>query len=336
MTTYIDTKIITISSQTATLQKNGTYLSHVQYELGQFIKDEPDIIHRQITLQSAQIPYSFYVINYTNNVFKGLVSTVDFTVIIPVGNYNANTLCSYLNTYFQVTLAYPTISFSVDRITGKLSWKYLNPTNDPALTLTFKKESTCQGLFGFASGIDYSGVLVPSLYVELLAPFPLNLLGPKLLQVRSSILNMTNYSSVHNCITTLLATISVGCQPFGMIDYLDNTNRVTFSNTSLDELDIEVLDGESGEFINFNNQDWTMTFAIHLTRILIPPPLVKPSFNAMPLVKSGSDVAGIQPTSDKVKNIPSPDLQLRLRSDSDRQRNVDELQLKFLESSGNI
>jgi len=319
MTTYIDTKIITISSQTATLQKNGTYLSHVQYELGQFIKDEPDIIHRQITLQSAQIPYSFYVINYTNNTFIGEVSTVAFTLTIPVGNYNANSLCTYLNNYFQITLAYPLISFTVDRITGKLSWKYLNPTDDPAIALQFKKESTCQGLFGFDIGVDYNGVLVPSLYVELLAPFPLNLLGPKLLQVRSSILNMTNYSSVHAGITTLLATISVGCQPFGMIDYLDNTNRVTFSNTSLDELDIEVLDGESGEFINFNNQDWTMTFAIHLTRFLTPPPLVKPSFGL--IQQTEQNLPDLSKPAEPPKAKESPPL-----SDA-------ELQLKFLESA---
>lgn len=323
MTTYIETKIITISSQTATLQKNGTYLSHVQYELGQFIKDEPDIIHRQITLQSAQIPYSFYVINYTNNIFIGVINSItNFSLSIPVGNYNANSLCSYLNTYFQVTLAYPAISFTVDRITGKLSWKYLNPTNDPAIALQFKKESTCQGLFGFATGIDYNGVLVTSLYVELLAPFPLNLLGPKLLQVRSSILNMTNYSSVHSGITTLLATISVGCQPFGMIDYLDNTNRVTFSNTSLDELDIEVLDGESGEFINFNNQDWTMTFAIHLTRILIPPQAgTQPSFTDRQ-----------RNVSDRQRNVAEPEEPKMSKTELPKLSDA-ELQLKFLESS---
>jgi hypothetical protein len=207
----------------------------------------------------------------------------------------------------------------VDRITGKLSWKYLNPTDDPAIALQFKKESTCQGLFGFDIGVDYNGVLVPSLYVELLAPFPLNLLGPKLLQVRSSILNMTNYSSVHAGITTLLATISVGCQPFGMIDYLDNTNRVTFSNTSLDELDIEVLDGESGEFINFNNQDWTMTFAIHLTRFLTPPPLVKPSFGL--IQQTEQNLPDLSKPAEPPKAKESPPL-----SDA-------ELQLKFLESA---
>ena len=34
MGTYIDSKIITITSQSATQKRNGTYLSNVLYEMG--------------------------------------------------------------------------------------------------------------------------------------------------------------------------------------------------------------------------------------------------------------------------------------------------------------
>ncbi len=285
MTTYTDTKIITLTSQSATQKRNGTYLSNIQFEMGQFLKDEPDIIHRQITLASAQIPYSFYVINETNNIYKGMVNlSNDYTCVIPTGNYTANSLCAFLNNYIAVVQLFPSITFSVNKINGKLSMKYPNPTDDPNQSLMFRKESTCQDLFGYEKGIDYYGIQVfvsgGLSYVELLSPFALNLLGIKLLQVRSSILNMTNYSSVHNGITTLLQTIPVSCVPFGMIDYVDKgDNKISFSNRTLDELDIEILDGESGAFINFNNQDWTMTLTIHITKLLEVPTL--PTFKSI-------------------------------------------------------
>ena len=118
-------------------------------------------------------------------------------------------------------------------------------------------------------------------------------------------MNTTNFSSIHNGITTLLATIPVSAVPFGMIDYSDKgNNRVTFTNSVIDELDIEILDGESGEFINFNNQDWTMTFVIYLTRLIEPPPPIPNYFNGLPI-----PLALEKPIPNTIKPKPNKDLQ---------------------------
>lgn len=261
MGTYVESKIITLTSQSATQKRNGDFLSNVYYELGLFIKDEPDIIHKQITLQSAQIPYSFYVINYTNNQFKYQlgVSTI-FTSTIPPGNYNANSLITALKA--ALTANGITLTISLSSINGKLTFTHAS-SNFTFLDLTYSILPT----LGFLENTN-----ITSTAFTLTASFPLNLLGIKVLQVRSSILNTLNYSSIHGGITTLIQSIPVSAVPFGMIDYTDTgNNKITFTNGSLDELDIEILDGENGEFINFNNQDWTMTLCIYLTRLIEPP-----------------------------------------------------------------
>jgi hypothetical protein len=82
---------------------------------------------------------------------------------------------------------------------------------------------------------------------------------------------MSNISSVQGGQTTLLSTIPVDCTPFGMINYADKGNNLmTIHNDSLDDLQIEIIDGENGEFINFNNQDWCVTLAFHITRSYEP------------------------------------------------------------------
>ena len=259
MTTYIESKIITLTSQSATQMKNGTFQSHVWYDMGLFLKDEPDIIHKQITLLNAQLPYSFYVVNYTNNtiVFKAAESGTFITSTIPTGNYTGNSLKIALIAVFSA--AGIIITSVLSPINGKLTI-----TRTSGLNFNISSLSTCQSILGLEENTNYT-----SSSGSLTCPYPLNLLGIKILQVRSSTLNMLNYSSLSNGITTLLATIPVSAVPFGMIDYVDKgDSKITFSNQSLDELEIEILDGETGQFINFNNQDWTMTLLITITRLM--------------------------------------------------------------------
>lgn len=266
---YIDTKIIAITSQSATVKKNGTFLSNLRYEFGQFLNDEPDIIHRQVQLLNAQIPVSFYVINYTNNQFRLKLGVGSFFLYtIPVGNYTANSLISTIKTIVNVT----NFNIVISPINGCLTFSFTN-------TITI--DNTIANSIGFVLGFAL-GTYNDTAF-SLTTPFPLNLLGIKTLQIRSNNLSCSNISSVQGGMTTLLATIPVSATPFGMIDYKDvGNNLISISNTTLDDLDIEIIDGESGQFINFNNADWCITLAIHITRLIDNAgralgPLVKPT-----------------------------------------------------------
>jgi len=253
---YIDTKIIAITSQSATVKKNGSFLSHLRYEFGQYLRDEPDIIHRQIQLLNAQIPYSFYVVNYTNQIFRYKLGTASIvSVNIPVGNYTGNSLISAIttavnNVFFLITLS---------SITGKLTFTF-NTTFIIYNNFTYSIGS----ILGF--DINTTNNSVANAITPL---YPLNLLGIKTLQIRSNNLSCSNISSVSGGQSTLLSTIPVSAVPFGMIDYKDlGNNFISITNTSLDDLDLEVIDGETGEYINFNNQDFCLTLALHVTRLV--------------------------------------------------------------------
>jgi hypothetical protein len=301
MTTYVDSKIITLTSNSATIKLNNSFLSSVRYELGLILKDEPDILHRQICLQSAQIPYSFYVINFSNQKLK--INTTTFT--IPVGNYNATTLITAI--LAQISATFPAMTITFNKLNGILT--FTNGTN-------FTIYNDFQYSIGTILGMVANSSLV-SVSNSLTFPHPLNLLGIKSLEVRSTTLSCSNISSRGGGQTTLLATIPVSAVPFGMIDYSDKgNNQMTFTNGSLDDFDIEIIDGESGEFINFNNCNWIMTFIIHLTRLTIP--IQKTTFNSFEsrgqnlFTNPENQLLAKSPTNQKdlaEQNIENPDLQ---------------------------
>ena len=244
---------MTITSNSASIKRNGSFLSYLKYELGLVLKDEPDILHRQMCLQSAQIPYSFYVINYTCNLLK--INTNIYT--IPVGNYTVTTLVSQILTL--ILPDYPSLQITFNKINGSLTFS--NTSNFTLYNNFTHSIGTVLGFSANSVNTSTSNVLV--------AVYPVNLLGIKILEVKSSTFTCNNISSNGGGQTTLLASIPVSACPFGMIDYKDSgNNQMTFCNTTLDDFDIEIVDGETGEYINFNNQNWSMTFIIHLTRKL--------------------------------------------------------------------
>lgn len=258
MTTYTDTKQITLNSKSATLKNNGAYLSNVKFEFGDIFHDEDTIIHRQIQLTNAQIPYSWYVINYSNCIFRlqlGTGAIVDYN--IPVGNYTAYTLIIAMNT----TISNSNFAITLNSINGILTFTY---TDNFTIYNNF--------LYSIGTILGFSdNTINVSASNTLTAPYMLNLLGTKQLEIRSNSLSMHNISSTGGGMTTLVQSIPVSCVPFGMIDYTDKGNHLmTIYNISLDDLDIQIYDGETNQLINFNNQDWALTFVIHLVKILKP------------------------------------------------------------------
>jgi hypothetical protein len=267
MTSYVETKIVALTSQSASIKSNGDFLSNVYYNLGAIYNNDNNIIHTQVQLLNAQIPYSFYVVNYTNNQFKyQFGSGTIFTSSIPTGNYTGNSLITALKT--ALTSNGITLAIVLSSINGKLTFTHAS-SNFTLFPLTF----SILPILGFDSNVTYT-----SSSFSLTSPYTLNLLGIKTLQVRSSNLIMSNISSVQGGQTTLLATIPVDCTPFGMINFIDQGNHLmTIHNDSLDDLQIEIIDGESSNFINFNNQNWCITLAFHITRTFetIPKPTIQ-------------------------------------------------------------
>ena len=99
MNNHWDRIIITVNSSHR-ISLNGSYKSDLLFNFIGLLKQENTIEQVQISLVNAQIPVSFYTINYTNNVFKIKLGDNAITCYcIQVGNYNDISLISALNTF---------------------------------------------------------------------------------------------------------------------------------------------------------------------------------------------------------------------------------------------
>lgn len=285
--TYVETRIISLNSESGT-QKNGVYMSDLAFQMPLLLKDEPDIVHKQISLSNAQIPVSFYIVNYTNNVFRINASTIT----IPVGNYTSSSLNAVLVN--QLLAAGITMTITISKATGVFTF-----TSPAAFTIYSTNIITTAGQILGLGPSDSVAALVLGVYVAVL-PFPCNLLGIKQLLIKSNILSGNNYSASSGGQTTLLATVPVNVGAWGMITF-ESRSKISVHNLSLDEIDIQILDAETNLPINFWNQNWTMTLLLHITRSIMPK--LGPSANDIALAKPLSP----EPTPKIPKKPLSPD-----------------------------
>lgn len=262
-TIYTETRIISLNSENADTYKNGSFLSDVMFGFSGLLIDDPTIVQRQITLVNAQIPVSFYIVNYTNNVFifRNVATSTNYTITLTVGNYNSTTFITLLQAAILSATGL-TVSISISNADGKLTFSC--PTQYQILSTNIL--TTIDNILGLDNTTNLVPTLVLGNYVAT-CPFPLNLLGIKQLQVKSSYISTNNFASNSGGQDCLLATIPVNVGAWGMITYESASgNNITFNNLSLDEFDIKIVDAETGKFINFSNTNWTMTILLHLIR----------------------------------------------------------------------
>lgn len=260
----MDSRLISLSSSQG-VSINGSFLSNIEYPI---IIKEPNVEKIFISLLDAQIPVSFYIINYTNNKFKMKLDTgpvIEYTVT--VGNYNGNSLINELTTLINDT----NFIITLNKITGKLNFShnksfiiYNNFQYSIGSVLGFEKDSINNSVLN---------TITPS--------YPLNLLGIQKLFIMSQELQSYNITPNNGCI---IATIPKSATPYGLIDYhnMSNTTHILRRN-DIDKIDIHFLD-EQNNYINFNNCNWNITLKIDILyknniEIKIPQPKEKPLEN---------------------------------------------------------
>lgn len=253
MTSIVETKLINLTSETATTTFNSTYLSNIIFDTPSLLVKSPYIDKVELSLLHAEIPVSFYTINYTNSYFKYKLDTAPIVEQqVPVGNYNANSLITALLTLINDT----NFQITIDKINGKLQFHH----NKTFIIYTDNQYSIGEVL-GFCLGTSYSSIELPN--YTLTCPYPLNLLGIKKINISSSRLITNNFSSGQGS-NTLLHSISVDQPSFGLIIY-QNTSGIRFNlgNTEIHKIDIQLFD-EDFNYINFNNINWSMLFCLYI------------------------------------------------------------------------
>ena len=214
-------------------------------------------------IESAVFAVSFYIINYSNNIFNytiyhDLVYT-NYSITIPVGNYDYQTLFSTMITLFDANGHH--FDLTINELTGRMTMFY-HQTSGQVFYRINHSTSTCFRILGFDINTDY----FPSSNT-LLAPFPLNLLGIKKLKISCPQFSSSNLDSAGYATTDLILTIINDQPPFSQINYYNNSGEISSKLTifEINIIDIRITD-EYGALINFNNTDWSMTLILNIYR----------------------------------------------------------------------
>jgi hypothetical protein len=247
-------RIISLNSNNATRYNNGTYLSDVVFDFSNILSPEDSILYTECGVGNAEIPATFYNTDVTNNIFNYVVNAINYTVTVPPGNYNYNSLVTQMTTSFVANGH--TMVFSLNR-------------NSNLLTMTLSggpiwnqiTASSIYYILGFNSNTIYNivgnTITFPNLF---------NLLGQKKLKIYSSNLAVDSFDSVNTATNNLLCTISVNVPGFDLLVYANFDGVYShMRNRYVSTVDIQIKD-ELGNFINFNNINWTMTVNLILYR----------------------------------------------------------------------
>jgi hypothetical protein len=268
MMTVEDTRYISLNTQHCIKKPSSgsglnfyeaSFLSQISFDFKDVLKDDDDILYSHIDIVNAQIPVSFYLINYTTNVLAYKINNgVIQLMVLERGNYNITTLISVIKQGF-LNAGY-TFTITFNKVTGKLL--FVSPIGTTFTILSSASGGTINEIIGFDSVSSYS-----SINNILNAEHPASLIGIKKLKISSSALHTSGLSSGGG--GDLLGIIPVNAPSSGLILYENNSSKKggLLRNKEISNIDITVTN-EDNRFINFNNVEYSITLAITTTRIL--------------------------------------------------------------------
>jgi hypothetical protein len=205
----------------------------------------PDGHHIYLSLQNANIPYSFYSITETDNTFIwGLVSQPSNIYNIEPGNYTITQLINSLKSIMGVSY---TITF--DPITCKIRFEHTT-TNFIIYASSFNH------IIGFSKTTNSTSdfrILVGRDCVNLNQIRALNI------EVNFPTYNVNVAQPLNQ---NILATIPVFVAPFSIITYTNTNNfRTNLYVNKLDQIQIRIFDN-SGTLVNLNGINYQMTLQL--------------------------------------------------------------------------
>ena len=247
-------RIINLNAANCTQYLNGDYLSDVVFDFPNILSPSDNAEFVEIGIGSAEIVASFYNIDTFNNVFNYRVASVNYSITVPPGSYNYNSLISQLTTLFAVNSH--TFTFTLNRNSNILTMTLTSP-----FTWNSIDASSIYYILGFDSNTSYTIVANTITFPNLF-----NLIGIKNLKVSSSKISLDSYDSKNTSTTNLLSTISVSVPNFNLIIYsnLDSLYSHCRSNY-ISTIDIQIKD-DLDNFVNFNRVAWNITLNLILYR----------------------------------------------------------------------
>ena len=206
----------------------------------------PSQYHIHLSVQNAVIPFTFYNINDSNNVLYYILNTQQYQLNIIKGNYNVNTLKTFLNNNMSgFTITY-------DKITNKYTF-----TNNLGYDFTILSSSTCYYLIGFTeeNTTSTNGILTSTRVINL-API-------RIINVLSNLLT-NNINKISSNNKSIICSIPVMTQPFSVIHYVNSTGfKINSFTNTISTLQIKLTD-QLGTLLDLNGSNWSMTLQVDI------------------------------------------------------------------------
>lgn len=235
---------IFLNSKTAN-QYIGGYSSNCVFNLPPMRLPRNAKIH--LSIQSCSIPFSFYNVDYFNNI---LVYTVnggsDIVLEIPQGNYSTTSLKNYLSTAMT--------GFTITYSSLNNTFTFTHPTYN----FQFKESSTCMEILGFDEHDNYT-----STSKTLTSINSINLFTIRNIYITSNNLSLNNINNSTPNLCNILASIPLTSGANSVITYSNSNNVKTMVNDvkSFTMLQIALTD-QDGDILDLNGCHWSMTLQI--------------------------------------------------------------------------
>ena len=214
-----------------------------------------------VSVKNAVFSYSWYNINYTNNILNYQVNNLNYSINLTRGNYNANTLKEHLLNLLT-TQIYPhghdshfTLSYNIK--TNKYLFSHQQPE------FGFYKTSTCFELLGFSELTDKTSINQTLESDQMINLFPIRQIY---ITSKNFILNNINHATASNA--NIISSINVSGNPYSILSYNDtsNNNHLIHNLNNINNLNITITD-QDGDLINFNGSHWSLTLTLTIKKI---------------------------------------------------------------------
>jgi len=250
---------IHLNSQYASSYNNGNN-ADCNFSLPNIEAEDGYYIH--LSVLTCVIPYSFYNIDSTNNClfYQEILTdangsptgTLNTTLYIDSGNYNALQLASYLTSKLtRMTITYSTI-------TGK--YTFINSSYNFIIKSQF---SNCLSLLGCSTNDLYN----TSALKMLVSNTPANLSPRQCICINTN-LPTGNINNQLGSNRSIICSIPIISLPFSLITY-NNFNGAKFNLYSnfFNNISLRLTD-QTGKTLNLNNQFFSITLQLDIIKFI--------------------------------------------------------------------
>ena len=247
--------LVVLDSRNATSYTNGDLHSSVHFDLNEPIRLPKNAMAMTCSVLQFTCPQSLYNVNCYNNYLhvkkitndtfsNGTLIVFEIDIYIPVGNYNCNTMLTYLKSV--LTIAPYNITCLFDTITNKFTLQHVYTINEEKIFISGNSGS----VLGFSDIVISNSGFV---YI----PYICNFNGLQSFNIHFANLITKNIDSFTKSVSSIIQTIPVNGQD-NRIVYIKNSDfSFQITQDIIDDIQIELSD-DLTQLLDLNGQHWNL------------------------------------------------------------------------------